>query len=94
MARLIAVWRSIASGLIRRSPQLLEEYERQPLIWNSLVLDIEGRRLGERTHIDWGFWDRGPAHLLVSGRSLDALIQTLCSSCLVYAKEFRLAFWR
>ena len=61
MARLIAVWRSIASGLIRRTPQLLEEYERQPFIWNSLVLDIEGRRLGERTHIDWGFWDRGPS---------------------------------
>ena len=64
MARLITVWQSIASGISHKSPQLLEEYERQPLIWNPLVLDIEGRRLGERARIDWGFWDRGPASSL------------------------------
>ena len=34
MARLMLVWRSVAIGLSCRSPQLLEEFERQPLIWN------------------------------------------------------------
>ena len=79
------VWRSIASGLIRRSPQLLEEYERQPLIWNPQVLDIEGRGLGERTHIDSGFWDRGPASSLgqwQESRCLDTdILQPMFGLC-------------
>ena len=44
-----------------RQPQSVEEVERQPLIWNPIVLDSIGRQLGEWTHIDWAAWDRGPA---------------------------------
>ena len=66
-----------------------------PLFGIHFVLDIEGRRLGEQTHIDWGFWDRGPASSFgqwQESRCIDADI--LQSSCLVYAEMFRLAFWR
>ena len=40
-------------ALVRREPRILEEIERQPLIWNSHVTDSENRQLGERKHIDW-----------------------------------------
>lgn len=55
------IWNSMREGLIRRPPSSLQEIERQPLIWNSYVLDGEGRQLGVRTHIDWAVWDSGPA---------------------------------
>ena len=35
--------------------------DRQPLIWSSEVTDGTGLQLGERTHIPWASWVRGPA---------------------------------
>ena len=53
-------------GMHRRAPASLPELERQPLIWNPYVLDSEGRQLGQRTHIDWASWDRGPASSMLT----------------------------
>lgn len=43
---------------------LLEEFQRQPLIWSQWVRDVDGRHLGMRTFIDWAAWDQGPASSL------------------------------
>lgn len=62
-------------GLIYREPVLLEEVERQLLIWSRWVRDAEGRQLGESTHIDWTSWDSSPAFSLIQwtmSRCLDA----------------------
>ena len=53
-------------GMHRRPPASLLELKRQPLIWNPQVLDSEGRQLGQRTHIDWASWDRGPASSMLT----------------------------
>ena len=58
---LLRTWISMRQGLIRRTPNCEEEIARQPLIWNSMVVDGEGRQLGQRTHIDWAAWDCDPA---------------------------------
>ena len=58
---ILGVWTTMRRGIIHREPALTEEFERQPLIWNPRIWDAEGRQLGERTHIDWAAWDRGPA---------------------------------
>ena len=38
--------------------------DRQPLIWSSQVTDDTDLQLGERTHIPWASWARGPARSL------------------------------
>ena len=60
MRSILQIWTSMRQSLRRRPPASLAKIERQPLIWNSFVLDAEGRQLGQRTHIDWASWDRGP----------------------------------
>lgn len=62
-------------GLIQRPPTLIEEIERQPLIWSQWVHDDQGRQLGERRFIDWAAWEMGPACSLqqwLAVRCLDA----------------------
>ena len=46
MRSLLRTWFSLRQGLIRRTPTCEEEIDRQPLIWNSMVIDGEGRQLG------------------------------------------------
>ena len=53
-------------GMHRCPPASLPELECQPLIWNPQILDSEGRQLGQRTHIDWASWDRGPASSMLT----------------------------
>lgn len=43
MRSLLSIWSSMRRSLIQRPPQLIEEFERQPLIWNQRVRDSEGR---------------------------------------------------
>lgn len=72
---IVRVGLSLRRGLIQRPPQLREELERQPLIWNNLVLDDQNRQLGQRLFIDWAVWDTGPASTLQlwrESRLLDA----------------------
>ena len=66
MRSILRIWSSMRAVLIRREPRCREEIERQPLIWNSYVVDTERRQLGQRMHIDWAIWDAGPASSLVS----------------------------
>ena len=58
---ILGVWHALRRDIIHRVPVLVEEIERQHVIWNPRVLDAEGRQLGLRTHIDWASWAKGPA---------------------------------
>lgn len=43
--------------MVHRRPITCVELDRQPLIGNSLVLDIEGCQFEERNRIGWAIWN-------------------------------------
>lgn len=75
MQSILRIWSSMRAVLIRREPRCREEIDRQPLIWNSYIVDAQERQLGVRTHVDWARWDAGPAssmHTWLQSRLLPA----------------------
>lgn len=47
---------------------MLDEVDRQRVIWNPLIGDSNGYMLGERTCIGRASWDTGPARYVSSWR--------------------------
>ena len=61
---LLTVWRRLRLSLLQLPPSCQEEIDRQPLVWNGQVRDASSLQLGERSHIAWVGWSRGPARTL------------------------------
>ena len=60
-----------------------------------MVRDHLGRQLGERTHIDWASWDRGPAISLLSWShyrhlDVDFIVEEFHIACRVCTSIFEI----
>lgn len=79
---LLCIRSSMRRSIIQGQPQLIEEFERQPLIWSQWVRDAAGRQLGERAYIEWAAWDMGHA------ASLSQWLSSQCMDAQVISQHF------
>ena len=61
IAGVLSTWKKVQNGLYRLQPSCIEEWYRQPLLWNSMLLVESDHMLGSSPGLGWAALANGQA---------------------------------